>query len=73
MKKDKSNSVDLLQPHSMEDRKQYLNRFVSNRQMTNLFHDQTQRADVAIHIFWDRWEEACATVTKENGEMFFID
>ena len=73
MKKDKSNSVDLLQPRSMEDRMQYLHRFESDRQMKHLFDNNVQRREIANHIFWDRWVEASATVTKANGEMFFID
>ena len=68
-----SDTNGLLQPQSMEDRARYLSRFESNASMRELFDDPNQRRQVAAEIFWARWEEASATVTKEDGTQFFID
>lgn len=66
-------SDSLLQPVSMEDREHYLSRFMSHKGMTSLFGDEAQRREVALQVFSERWENASVTVTKLNGEMYFID
>ncbi len=68
-----SPNAGLLQPNSMEDRARYLARFETNAVMRDIFDDKTQRLQVAAEIFWTRWEDASATVTKEDGTQFFID
>lgn len=71
--KKRNPDADILQPESMEDRARYLSRFESNGPMRDLFNDPAQRRQIAAQVFWDRWQEASATVTKEDGTQFFID
>lgn len=57
----------------MEDRERFVARFAAHQGMSNLFSDDIQCREVAGEVFQERWNDALVTVTKLNGERFFID
>ncbi len=67
------NNQKLIYPLSMEDKERYINRFISNKNMIELYGDLNQRKQLAIDLFNEKWEKASVTVKKLNGEMFFIE
>ncbi len=73
MREDLDSLAGLLQPLNMEPRTSYIGRFVANRQMREIFHHTYQRAQMAETVFRARWKDALVTVTKADGEEFFID
>lgn len=57
----------------MENRRDYIARFINDGSMVNLFPDLHQRRSLAVQTFAEKWEAALVTVTKLNGDQFFID
>ena len=57
----------------MEPYSSYLNRFSSHPEMREVFHSVRERISVADRVFEMRWKSALVTVTKADGERFYID
>jgi len=57
----------------MEPKSEYLTRFTSNRDMRELYPTIGRRTAAAKNLFRERWENAPVTVTKADGNQFFID
>ncbi len=57
----------------MEPYASYIIRFMANRDMRELFYSVRERAATADRVFQVRWKAALVTVTKADGEKFYID
>lgn len=57
----------------MEDRRTFIQRFDSHREMRELFPSVGERVSLANAAFDAKWEEALVRVTKLDGTQFFID
>lgn len=57
----------------MEEFSDYLRRFINNPEMKELFPRYTERREMAVGEFGEKWLVATATVTLANGNKYFID
>jgi len=57
----------------MESKAEYITRFLANREMKEVLPKAEQRVAAAKVAFNERWDKAPVTVTKADGNKFFID
>jgi hypothetical protein len=57
----------------MELKAEYITRFLANKEMKEILPKVEQRVAAAKVAFNVRWDNAPVTVTKADGNKFFID